>query len=156
MTYLAIKPPSIEILEPHVPDIADKLAALEEHLRQYPQQDCPLKHIFTDGVYVREIFIPAGTIVVGKIHRHDHYNFVTRGDVTVVTKDGRQRLRGPVGMVSTKGTKRALIAHTDVVWTTIHANPTNETDLDRLEALIIAPTYEALACEPQLTLEVMP
>ena len=28
---------------------------------------CPLKHTFSDGIYVREIFIPAGMFIVGKL-----------------------------------------------------------------------------------------
>ena len=121
-----------------------------EYLLQFDQVDLPLKHTFTDGVYIREIFIPAGTLVAGKLHRHNHFNFISSGTVTVRTKDGVETLTGPIGMVSTAGTKRALLAHTDVVWTTIHANPTNETDLDKLEAMIVAPSYEALAKSNQL------
>ena len=44
-------------------------------------------------------------------------------------------------MISKAGTKRALYAETDLVWTTIHANPTNTEDLEELEKDIIAPTY---------------
>lgn len=135
---------NIEVLTKNIPDIAGKLSDLESYLRQYPQQECPLTHVFTTGIYARQIFIPKGTIIVGKIHRHDHLNFISVGDVTVVTKDGRERIKGPCTMVSTKGTKRALIAHADTVWTTIHANPTDETDLERMESLIIVPSYEAL------------
>ncbi len=102
---------------------------------------CPLKHSFSDGIYVREITIPAGTLVVGKIHKHDHPNFLLKGKVKVVTEDGIEELEGPLSMISKAGTKRALYAETDLVWTTIHANPTNTEDLQELEENIIAPTY---------------
>lgn len=129
-------------------DIRRKIAALEDAVGQCPQAEFPLKHTFAPGVYCREIFIPAGSVIVGKIHRHAHFNFISSGSVTVLTKDGLQDLQGPCTMVSSAGTKRALYAHTDVVWTTIHANPDNETELAKLEAAIIAPSYAALENTP--------
>jgi len=102
---------------------------------------CPLKHSFSDGIYVREISIPAGSLVVGKIHKHDHPNFLLKGEVMVVTEDGMEKLKAPLSMISKPGTKRALYAITDLTWTTIHANPTNTEDLEELEENIIAPTY---------------
>lgn len=104
---------------------------------------CPLKHSFTDGIYVREIFIPAGTVLTGKIHLHAHPNFLMSGEVEVVTEyEGLQHLKGPLAMISKPGTKRALKAITDVVWITIHHNPTNTQDLAELEKIVIAPSYE--------------
>ena len=102
---------------------------------------CPLKHSFSDGIYVREITIPEGMFIVGKIHKHDHPNFLLKGKVIVVTEDGMEELEGPLSMISKAGTKRALYAVTDLVWTTIHANPNNTEDLKELEENIIAPTY---------------
>lgn len=104
---------------------------------------CPLTHKFTDGIYVREIFIPAGTYLVGKIHKHDHPNFLMKGTVEVVTEGGGcERLKGPLSIISPPGTKRALRALTDLVWITVHHNPTNTQDLDELEEFIIAEDYE--------------
>ena len=123
------------------------ISSLEAAVGKLPQIEFSLKHTFTTGVYCREIFIPKGSVIVGKIHRHDHLNFISKGDVTVLTKDGLRRIKGPCTMVSSAGTKRALYAHADTIWTTIHANPTNETDIEKLEAYIVAETYEALEHE---------
>ena len=138
--------------------IREKIARLEFVLSKMEQIDPPLKHTFTTGVYVREIFIPKDSVIVGKIHRHDHINFISYGDVTVLTKDGLKRIIGPCTMVSTAGTKRALYAHEVTVWTTIHANPTEERDLEKLEDFIIAKTYNALEHNDskQIKFEVMP
>lgn len=134
--------------------IREKIARLEEALSKLPQIEPPLIHTFTTGVYMREIFIPKGAVIVGKLHKHDHVNFISFGDVTVLTKDGLKRIVGPCTMVSTAGTKRALYAHEDTVWTTIHANPDEERDMDKLENFIIAKNYDAL--EYQAELEVAP
>ena len=82
-------------------------------------------------------------IVVGKIHKHDHPNFLLSGKTVVITEDGgREELEGPCSMISSPGTKRALYAITNLVWTTVHLNPTNTKDLGELEKEIIAKDYE--------------
>ena len=97
-------------------------------------KNCPLNHYFSDGIYVREITIPAGMVIVGKIHKHRHPNFLIKGKVMVITEQkGEEILEGPCFMMSEGGTKRALYAVTDLVWTTIHHNPTNTQDLDKIE-----------------------
>ena len=104
---------------------------------------CPLKHSFSDGIYVREIFIPKGTVLTGKIHKHEHPNFLMSGKVDVITEGkGNQRLAGPCSMMSPPGTKRALRAVTDLTWITVHHNPTNTEDLEELEKEIIADSFE--------------
>tara|TARA_R110002020_G_scaffold102836_1_gene241125 strand:- start:218 stop:757 length:540 start_codon:yes stop_codon:yes gene_type:complete len=104
--------------------------------------NCPLKHSFSDNIYVREISIPKGTVLVGKIHKHEHPNFLMSGKVRVVTEETSEVLEGPLSMISSPGTKRALIALTDLVWITIHHNPTNTRDLKEIEKIVIADSYE--------------
>ncbi len=104
---------------------------------------CPLKHTFSDGIYVREIYIPADTYIAGKIHKHSHPNFLLSGTVKVVTEEhGGEILVGPMSMISAPGTKRALHTLTDCVWVTVHVNPTNTRNLEELEKIVIADTYE--------------
>ena len=106
-------------------------------------ENCPLTHHFSDGIYCREIFIPKGMVLVGKIHKHRHPNFLIKGKVMVITEQkGEEIIEGPCFMMSEGGTKRALYAVTDLVWTTIHHNPTNTEDLNVLEDMIIAKDYK--------------
>jgi len=103
---------------------------------------CPLKHSFSDGIYVREIFIPRKMIVVGKIHKHEHPNFLMSGKVTVITEGGgEETITGPRSMISKAGTKRVVYTHTDTVWITVHHNPDNTRDLKKLEEIVIAKNY---------------
>lgn len=136
-----------------------QIAWFERALSEYaaaqglPQVDLPLKHTFTKGAYVREITLPAGAVIVGKLHRHEHLNFISRGDVTVVTEAGGvERLRGPVTMISPAGTKRVVYVHEETVWTTVHV--TDETDLKKIEAETIAPNYTALGLAEPSTLSI--
>lgn len=106
----------------------------------------PLKHTFADGIYVREMSIPAGHMIVGKIHRHDHLNFISKGRVTVITEQGGvEELTGPCTMISPAGVKRLLFTHEDTVWTVAHV--TDKTDLDEIEAEVIAASYTAMGWE---------
>ena len=127
-------------------EIRKVILGIEDMISKMPDAkfgDCfPLKHSFADGVYVREIFIPKGYILTGKIHRHSHPNFLMSGDVSVMTEEGTKRIQGPLSMISPAGTKRVVFAHTDTVWITVHV--TNETDLSKIELEVISPNYENL------------
>ena len=123
----------------------EKLYKLQADISRFPQVECPLQHLFVptgDGKYIysRTIFIPAGTRIVGKIHKHAHHNTLSYGRALVFTEyDGMQVLTGPLSMVSEAGTKRGVYAETDVVWTTIHL--VSSMDLDKIEDELIAKTY---------------
>jgi len=104
--------------------------------------DCPVTHYFAPGLYVREMFIPAGTAIVGKIHKHAHFNDISKGRIRVSTEFGFDILEAPCRFVSIEGTKRAVYAETDVIWTTYH--PTPETDLEKIEDQVIAKSYDEL------------
>jgi hypothetical protein len=111
--------------------------------RELEPVECPLQHVFAPGAYARTMRIPAGTVIVGKIHKHAHLNILSQGTVCVMTEtEGDRQLTGPLTMVSPPGTKRAVYAVTDAVWTTVHCLPTDMTDLEEIENEVIAKTYE--------------
>lgn len=120
----------------------DSIMAVQQELAQLPQIDCPLKHHFAPGQYAREIVLPTGSLVIGKIHLHAHVNVISKGRVSVITEDGRKDLQAPCTFVSMPGTKRAVYTHEECVWTTIHCRPDDVTDIELLEGLTIAPSYE--------------
>ena len=97
-------------------------------------------HRFAKGLYAREIFIPKGTMLTGKIHKQEHLNIVAQGEISVLTDAGPQRIKAPCTIVSSPGTKRVGYAHEDTVWITVHA--TDETDVERIDAELVVDTYE--------------
>jgi quercetin dioxygenase-like cupin family protein len=132
------------------PRIRDQIVALEQAMGAVPGAVfgdtalCPLTHHFADGVYIREIFIPKGTLVVGKVHRYRHYNVLLQGHVIVLTEQGgREEIVAPCSLISEPGTKRAVYAIEDTLWQTVHANPHELRDLAALEAEIICPSFAA-------------
>ena len=116
---------------------------------------CVLTHYFSPiveeyecGTYARELFMPAGTVIVGKIHRHSHINFLSRGKVQVLTEAGLETLEAPCTFVSTMGLKRAVYIVEDAVWTTIHLTKhIGEDKLDKIEDEIIAKTFAEIGLE---------
>jgi hypothetical protein len=140
----------------------EKVATLMRGMGEMPQVPCPLNHYFAPGVYIREIFMPAGSIVIGKIHKTEHFNIIQKGSVTLIAEDGSHKsLQGPCTFVSKAGVQKLLYIHEDTVWSTVHL--TEERDLDKLEALLIEPddsypkldrTEERLGIEKAMLLEV--
>jgi hypothetical protein len=139
---------------PPNPERRAALYRLEDELRLLEPFECPLTHHFAAGVYVRSMLIPQGVAIVGHIHRHACVNVVQFGEIEVATEAGRKRIVGPCTFESLPGTKRAGYALRDTLWTTIHANPTDERDIDKLEAFLIIPREEGQlesSCKPSLS-----
>lgn len=107
-------------------------------------KDLPTEHVFAPGVYLRTVFLTKGETWIGKIHRHSHGNIVSQGAAAVVTEFGAVIHRAHEQFVSPAYTKRALVILEDTIWTCVHANPDNVTDLDELESMFIAPSYTEL------------
>lgn len=127
---------------PATPDL-ETIREVQRRLTPMPQVECPVRHQFAPGMYVRTCAIPAGSVVVGKQHRHVHPVMLIKGETTILTDKGMERISAPHVWISQPGAKRILYTHTDCEFTTVHLNPTDTTDLDALEADIIIP-------EPQL------
>ena len=105
------------------------------------QTELPLKHSFAPGVYARELEIPAGTLLIGKIHKHRHHNFLMKGSILVLTEtNGVELLQAPLMIVSEEGTQRIGYAITDTLWTTVHENKDNSEDLDAIEERTVVKT----------------
>ena len=114
--------------------------------------ECTVKHCFTPQdetfgcyTYAREMTIPKDTVIIGKLHRHKHLNIISQGSVMVATEHGNKHYTAPCTFISEVGTKRAVYAEEGTIWTTIHTvSYGSEEDLDKIEAEVIAPSYEDL------------
>lgn len=114
--------------------------------------DCTLTHYFAPVdekygccTYARQIFLPKGSVVIGKIHRHQHLNFILKGKVSVATEFGKKYFEAPCTFISEVGLKRAVYAEEDTIWTTVHLTEfCGEEHLSKIEEEVIAPTYNEL------------
>ena len=121
-------------------DPRSKILAMEEEMRKRPQLVIEPVHYFAHGLYAREITIPKGTLLTGKIHLSEHLNVISKGDISVMTDEGVKRIVAPATIISKPGIKRIGYAHEDTVWTTIHA--CSETDVEKIEAALVCDTFE--------------
>lgn len=115
----------------------DCVQQLQSKLSEMEQTEFPVTHHFAPSVYARQMDAKAGTLVVSKMHATEHLNMLMKGSLTIMTEDGIQFLQAPAIITSKAGTKRVGYFHEDTTWVTIH--PTDETDLDAIENLVIVP-----------------
>jgi hypothetical protein len=125
--------------------IRGSISQLQDAMIALPEQvkiALETKHTFADGTYVRTVFMKAGSLIVGKIHKLDHVVVIGQGRASVVSEEfGSKVIAAPMIFHSRPYVKRLLFIHEDMVWTTVHKNPTNTRDLDLLEKELIAEDY---------------
>jgi hypothetical protein len=117
-------------------DAHARLDEIEAEMRRHEEIQLPPVHYFAGAIYAREIRIPKGTLLTGKIHRTEHLNIISSGHIAVWTEaEGIRRIKAPCTFVAKPGTRRLGYALEDTVWTTIHGTP--ERDLEKLEETLI-------------------
>lgn len=115
--------------------VTERLNALTREILKYPQTDCPVTHHFGPGIYIREMVIPAGTLIVGKPHKTEHLCNMVSGRMIVVNEDGeRKEVVAPCVFMAKKGRKTAFIIET-VRFQNIFS--TDETDIAKLEDMLV-------------------
>ena len=100
------------------------------------------KHTFADGIYVRQMTIEEGDVIMGAIHKHLHVWFLLSGNVTVLTNGELKEYQAPCTVLSEPGVKRVIYGNEESVFTNVHKNPTNTEDVRELEKQIVALNYE--------------
>jgi len=103
-----------------LPSMVSKVQALQDVISKMPQYEPETKHTFHAGMYCREVWRPAGVIVVGKIHKKEHFYLIVSGTVAITTDEGVKSVTGPHLLCSKPGTKRAVYAETDALCMTFH------------------------------------
>ena len=102
----------------------------------------PLKHTFTDGIYIRQMFMRKDSAVIGKIHKNPHVWFLLSGELAVASETSSEEYKAPCYVEAPAGSKRVIYAHEDSIWVNIYPNPTNTQDLEELEKDIIVKDYK--------------
>ncbi len=137
-----MQPMTSEIARTPDPTMRSKLMRLQEAMLADKDNQVELRteHHFAHRIYAREMRVPAGVVVVGKIHKHKTLNILLSGDMSVLTETGLKRIKPGEVVEAFPGIKRAGYAHTDSRWLTIHG--TDNTDLVAIEAECVAQSYE--------------
>lgn len=118
------------------------LSSDNEHIVKGNSDMFPLTHSFSDGVYIREMSMLKGGIVIGKIHNKSHTWFLMKGKIKVATEDSVVTYSAPTYVNAKAGAKRVIAAIEDSVFVNIHPNPDNIKNTDELENILTCKTYD--------------
>jgi|TARA_R110000796_G_scaffold71162_2_gene161482 hypothetical protein len=105
-------------------------------------EDFPIKHNFSDQLYMREMKMKAGTFVVSAMHHTDHFWFLMTGRILVTTDGETIEHVAPCFEKSIKGAKRLIVCTEDCVFINVHKNPSNTQDLEKIEKNLYSFTIE--------------
>lgn len=116
------------------PTMRQKVEQLETSMVGLPQVHCPVAHFTAPGMIARRMEIPAGTVVVGAIHKVEHLIVIAKGRLRIVTEDGTRDVGAGDILTCKPGMKNAVTALEDSAWVNLFA--TDETDPDKLVELV--------------------
>lgn len=113
-------------------DIVNKIEAAMQAANN--PVECPLIHRFTDKMYIREIFMPKGTLLTSRIHKFESPFVISQGKVAVSIDGGSWVVyEAPYTGITKAETRRLLYIIEDTIWSTFHVNEDNEQDIETLE-----------------------
>lgn len=128
MTVVALKPKTASLLEA-------KIGTLYKTAKAQPQIKCEEKHHFGPNLYIKEVTMPTGALIIGKHHRMEHLCNMVSGRMIVMDEQGNKKeLVAPTTFIAKPGRKIAYIIET-VVFQNIYSTP--ETDIEKLENMCV-------------------
>lgn len=120
----------------------EKVGALLSSAKGIDPIQCEEKHHFGPSLYIKEVTMPAGAVIVGKPHKVEHMCIMLSGKMILVNEDGeRKELTAPMTFIAKPGRKVAYIIET-VVFQNVYA--TEETDIEKLENMFVDNSQQLL------------
>lgn len=116
------------------------ILAVEQELLKYPQHDLPVEHHRVKGVYARSLFIPAGTLLTGKIHNFESIGILAQGTLRITNGEDSVVVSAPYVTVDKPGIKRLGYAETDCVFISVHR--TDAENIPDIENELVSDTFE--------------
>lgn len=129
--------------------VKDGIEGVAKILLTLPQVEMPVIHRFSPGLYIREMSVPAGTMAIGHYQKFEHLNIMLKGKVKMLNDNGTMsEMSAPLMFTGKPGNKFGYIME-DMVWQNIYPNPTEERDIDKLEAMWVDKSQQWIAGEQQ-------
>lgn len=120
----------------------EKIEKVEEVMKTKEQIEIPVSHLFFDGMYIRQITIPKGSLLTSKYHKVGQFDVMLQGRMSILTNDGVMEIQAPYYGTSRSDLKRFGYAHEDTVWLDIRV--IDEGRIEDIEKQLYADTYEEL------------
>lgn len=92
-------------------------------------------HHFSDGLYAKQMHIPAGYVAGSHMHAYSHLSILAKGDVLVEVDGVVSEFSAPACIEIKAGREHRIFAKTDTVWFCVHA--TDAACADEVDAVLI-------------------
>ena len=92
-------------------------------------------HHFSDGLYAKQMTLPAGYEAGSHAHAYSHLSILAKGRVIVETDNTMQEFSAPACIEIKAGIYHRIVSLEDAVWFCIHA--TDETDVSKVDEVLI-------------------
>jgi quercetin dioxygenase-like cupin family protein len=92
-------------------------------------------HHFSDGLYAKQMVIPAGHVVGSHAHNYSHLSVLAKGDIVLEVDGVTTDVSGPACIEIKAGCTHRVFAKTDAVWFCIHA--TEENDVNKIDEVLV-------------------
>jgi hypothetical protein len=104
------------------------------------QEVYPLKQHIENGIYTREMFMPAGHLIISMIHKQSHPSFLLRGKVSYLTDEGVvETITAPKVIQTKEGAQRVFFVHEDTDWCCVYK--TDAKTFEEAESDVYVDTY---------------
>jgi hypothetical protein len=147
MNQLAVRTPTQLATRTKIDRLQDELGlAIENGKIKQTIKDCKkdndqARHYFGENLYVRSLVIPAGTALVGYIHKQDRVCIIAAGEVTFSDEFlGTKKVKAPWVGEFKAGSKTAVYAHTDTMW--VACLGTDSKDKNNMVDKLVVATHE--------------
>ena len=101
-----------------------------------------IENEFSDQLYMRKMYMPEEHVVISAMHHTEHFWFLLKGRILVITDGEQVEHVAPCYEKSTKGAKRLILSLEDSLFINVHKNPTNTKDMDEVEKSLYSITIE--------------
>ena len=108
----------------------------------YPEGLWEYKHSFADGIYIREMRMKKGQLGFSAIHKHSYGFFLLSGTLASSKEEGVEEFIAPCYIITPEGTKRIGYAIDECVIVTVHKNPKNLRDIEKIDEYNVVFTWE--------------
>ena len=95
----------MELTKDHIPT-REEIDRLQSEMSVMPQAELETEHYFSGGMYCRKLTRPAGTLIVGKVHKKDHFFLCAKGEIIAWSEGGMRHLYAGDIICSKPGTKK--------------------------------------------------
>ena len=129
------------IIEQPVPS-RETIERLQAQMVKMPQAyGLKTEHAIHGGLYYRKLFRPAGTVIVGRVHKKPHLFVCISGEIIAWSESGMRHLHPGDVIESQPGTKRVTYAMTDAIGMTVHK--VDAVTMDQVEDELLEPDETA-------------